>query len=169
MDTDKYTDKYTGKFGSTDTFRRATLVYVAGPYSKGSIGENIHFAVRAANALRREGYAVIVPHSTIIEDIVSPHMYESWLYHALQLVTCCDVICRIVGESPGADVEVRLARKLGIPVYYNIEELIRNEKVWRERVRPTVKEFRPLSDALREKEEAVTETNFRLPYVRAAN
>jgi hypothetical protein len=35
----------------------------------------------------------------------------------------CDALLRLPGESQGADAEVELAKKHGIPVFYSIEEL----------------------------------------------
>ena len=146
---------------------RATLVYVSGPFTQGSVGENIHYAAQAGRLLRREGYAVIVPHNTLLEDIVFPITYESWIQHDLRLISCCDVILRIPGLSLGAEREVKCAREFGIPVYYNIEELIRNEPVYRGRVREQCEvSFRSLSDVLREAEEGAEEAPVHLPPVR---
>jgi hypothetical protein len=38
----------------------------------------------------------------------------------------CDCLLRLPGESKGADNEVFWAKKLGMPVYYSIQEAIDN-------------------------------------------
>jgi len=41
----------------------------------------------------------------------------------MEWITVCDCVLRLEGESPGADAEVVLAKKKGIPVFYSIDEL----------------------------------------------
>jgi hypothetical protein len=42
----------------------------------------------------------------------------------LPWVSVADAVLRLPGTSPGADREVALALSLGIPVYYDIEEML---------------------------------------------
>lgn len=46
-------------------------------------------------------------------------MYET----AVRLLEHCDAVLRIPGESSGADTDVAIARRRGIPVYFDLEEI----------------------------------------------
>lgn len=48
---------------------------------------------------------------------------EPWLTMDLELVKRSDAVLRLPGDSSGADGEVEHATKLGIPVFYRIEDL----------------------------------------------
>ena len=76
-----------------------------------------------ANDLAELGYAPYVPHFTHYWDIRHERPYAFWLELDNEFLPCCDAILRIPGESSGADGEVALAGKLGLPVFYDIETL----------------------------------------------
>jgi Domain of unknown function (DUF4406) len=99
-------------------------IYVAGPYSKGDKEKNVHEAIRVANALADLGFAPYVPHFTHYWDIRHNRPYEFWLELDNQFLPCCDAVLRIPGESSGADKEVVLAQKVGLPIFTNIDELV---------------------------------------------
>ena len=42
---------------------------------------------------------------------------------AHRLLTKCDAILRIEGASKGADQDVKIAKELGLKVYYNLDEI----------------------------------------------
>ena len=46
-------------------------------------------------------------------------MYET----AARLLEHCDAVLRLPGESSGADTDVAIARRRGIPVYFGLEEI----------------------------------------------
>jgi len=94
-------------------------VFVSGPYTNGDVAVNVRTAILAANRLLRKGHIPFVPHLTHFWHLVVPHPYEDWLELDMEWLKVCDAVLRLPGESPGADVEVRLAESLGIPVYYN--------------------------------------------------
>jgi hypothetical protein len=98
-------------------------VYVAGPYSKGDVAENVHKAFKAANDLADLGFAPFVPHFTHFWHLMFERPYEFWLELDNQFLSCCQALLRLPGESNGADKEVALARKLGIPVFHDIDSL----------------------------------------------
>ncbi len=103
---------------------RQLRVYVAGPYSKGDTGQNIHNAIVAAAKLRDRGFAPFVPHLNHAWHLVAPRTYEDWLDLDTQFLPCCDVLLRLPGESTGADREVALARSRSMLVYTDIDVLI---------------------------------------------
>lgn len=109
---------------STQKQTRQQRVYVAGPYSGGDTGQNVHNAIVAANKLRARGFAPYVPHLNHMWHLVAPRTYEDWLDLDFQFLPCCDILLRLPGESPGADKEVELARSLSMLVFHDIPSLI---------------------------------------------
>jgi hypothetical protein len=100
-------------------------IYVAGPYTKGDVAENVHNAIKAANQLADLGFAPFVPHLTHFWHLVMQRPYEFWLELDNQFLPHCDALLRIPGESSGADEECSLAQTLGIPVFQDIALLDR--------------------------------------------
>lgn len=104
--------------------RKRLKVYVAGPYSKPNPNHNTNRAVLLGDQLWQMGYWPYVPHLSHFWDTLVPHPYEHWLEYDLVWLEACDVVFRFSGESSGADKEVAHAEKLGIPVVYNLRELV---------------------------------------------
>jgi hypothetical protein len=97
-------------------------VYVAGPYTSCPQG-NTHLAMIAGNELLEKGHIPFIPHLSHYWDEIFPHHYEVWMKIDFAFVEVCEAMLRLPGQSSGADREVALAEKLGIPVYYSIEEV----------------------------------------------
>ena len=100
-------------------------VYIAGPYTKGDVAQNVRDAVFAADRLSRAGYAPFIPHLTHFWHLLCPHDWEFWYEQDLHWLEVCDCVLRLPGESVGANREVRRARELGMPVYWAVETMIR--------------------------------------------
>lgn len=98
-------------------------VYVAGPYTIGDVEENVSNAIAAANELADLGFAPFVPHLNHYWHMMYPRDYEFWTHLDMQWLQHCDIVLRLLGESNGADEEVKYATEHGIPVFYSIEEL----------------------------------------------
>jgi nucleoside 2-deoxyribosyltransferase len=98
-------------------------VYVAGPYSKSDQVANVRAAIEAADRLADAGHSPYVPHLTMLWHLVSPKPYDAWIAHDLEWLATCDAVVRIPGDSPGADGEVAEAGRLGIPVFYSVEDV----------------------------------------------
>ena len=92
-------------------------IYIAGPYTKGDPVVNTRKAIAAAEMVRAWGDTPIVPHLTMLWHTVSPQEWEYWLKYDLELLSCCDALLRLPGESTGADREVAYAKAHDIPVY----------------------------------------------------
>lgn len=100
------------------------LIFIAGPYTAGTSAaeeENVSRALRAATALLSRGHQPFVPHlsrywhhTALANGRFVP--YERWMAYTLAWVARCDALLYL-GPSPGADRELALARKLGLPVY----------------------------------------------------
>lgn len=116
-------------------------VYIAGPITKGDLAENINQATRAFLALVRAGFAPLCPHWSAYAGgaIVHPSTgsvyalaerlpvgttHEDWMGVDLPWVAAADAVLRLPGESVGADREVVEAKRLGIPVFYDLQFLI---------------------------------------------
>ena len=99
-------------------------VYVAGPYTKGDQAVNVRTAIMAANRLMDEGHHPYTPHLTHFHHLLFPRRYEDWMELDFAFLRHCDALLRLPGESSGADREVALADKLGIPVFTSHHMLV---------------------------------------------
>ena len=99
-------------------------VYIAGPYTKGDVAQNVRVAILVGDRLAKAGYAPFIPHLTHFWHLLCPHDWAFWLEQDCHWLEACDCVLRLLGESIGADLEVRRARALGIPVYWSIETLV---------------------------------------------
>lgn len=93
------------------------MYYLAGPYS---VNPEAMFErhMDAAERLFSAGHTVYSP---ILETHqwhqAYPHDYEWWISRDLDILSRCDGVIRLPGESPGSDKEVGHAVSLGIPVW----------------------------------------------------
>lgn len=113
------------------------LTYIAGPISRGSLKHNISQANAAALYLVKADFAVIVPHASCFygnqwigqaifpEVLPSDTTHDDWYSLDLVIVRRCDAVLRLPGPSVGADLEVTEARQHNIPVFFDINDLIR--------------------------------------------
>lgn len=100
-------------------------VFVAGPYS-GDTAANTRRAIHAADALLAAGWIPFVPHLYHYWNLAIPHQYEDWMALDAAWLERCAVLVRLPGESPGADREVALARRLGMAILTLEEALERS-------------------------------------------
>jgi hypothetical protein len=100
-------------------------VYIASPYTKGDVAVNVKKSMDMANELMDLGYAPFAPLYSHFQHMLHPRPYFSWLKIDLEWVNVCDCVLRMEGESTGADGEVDYAKKLSIPVYYSVSELLK--------------------------------------------
>lgn len=99
-------------------------VYIASAYSKGGVALNVRKVIEAADELVKLGHVPYIPHLTHFWHLVSPKPYEFWLeYDSNFIKDWADCLLRLNNESKGADGEVELARRAGIPVYYHIKDI----------------------------------------------
>ena len=99
-------------------------VYIAGPYSKPDPVVNTRNTILVANHLVEVGFVPFVPHLTLLWHMVSPQDINFWYSYDNEWLEKCDALFRLDGDSPGADKEVQLAHKLGIPVFWSVSELL---------------------------------------------
>lgn len=103
---------------------RPVHVYVAGPLTTGDRHANVATAVAACRRLVEAGHLPFTPH---LHDLVDPDDsigYENWLAFDFAWIERCDALVRLPGRSSGADREVFVAGKLGIPVFDGVDAFL---------------------------------------------
>jgi hypothetical protein len=106
-------------------------IYVAGPYSADTEEQrrkNTENAIHAGLALFEKGHYPFIPHTThYVEEYASETddfdmTYEDYLDWDEAFLLDCDALLHLA-SSPGADRERRLAEKLGMEIYNQIEDV----------------------------------------------
>jgi hypothetical protein len=134
----------TRKLASGMAAFRRKRVYIAGPISKGDLAHNVNQATEAFIALAKAGFAPLCPHwSAYCKPAIFQGLevwcqattfgstdmtHDDWLGIDLPWVDVCHAVLLLPGESKGADIEVAEAKRLGIPVFCSIPELIEGLK-----------------------------------------
>lgn len=107
-------------------FADRKLVYIAGPYANPDPVWNTHETIKAADAIQDHGtITAFVPHLTLLWHIVVPHDVGHWYTYDLAVLKRCDALYRLEGKSSGADNEVDFACYSGIPVFTDVDELLK--------------------------------------------
>ncbi|MFE7508978.1 DUF4406 domain-containing protein [Promicromonospora sp. NPDC057488] len=116
------------------------MILIAGPYRSGTGGDP---TAMAANLARLEAAAWPVfaaGHIPMIGEWVAlpvlraagagptDPLADEVLYPAAErLLARCDAVLRLPGDSAGADQDVAIARRRGLPVYHDVAEIPRRE------------------------------------------
>ena len=107
------------------------LIYLAGPFSQPDPLVNIRAACLLAGGLRDSGLVTpLVPHLGGLWHLVAPRPYADWLAYDLELLARCDALLRFGGASPGAEAEVDVAIRAGIPAFRTRSYLMQWVKGW---------------------------------------
>ena len=116
---------------------KSLMVLVAGPYRSGTndnpvlIASNLAAMNRVALQLFRAGHLPVLGEWSALPLIQTAGSKDrgdaifNEIFHPIseRLVRHCDACLRIGGPSVGADAMVELARSLGQPIFYSVEEL----------------------------------------------
>jgi len=96
----------------------AVKVYVAGPlFGSGRCTENVHKALRVAEAVRAAGAFPFVPHLFTQWDMTFPHADEAyWLDMDKVWLETCQALVVIPGMSPGTRKEEVWAQAAGLHI-----------------------------------------------------
>ena len=109
-------------------------VYVAGAYSDvnpDNIKANIATARIFTVKLWNNGFGVLCPHlNSAGMEIDSTAPYETYTAFYLRMIPHCDMLFMLPNwhSSDGARNELNLATKLNIPVYFDINRLLNEQK-----------------------------------------
>jgi hypothetical protein len=90
---------------------------------------NVIKSFKAYTKLIDAGFMAFAPLTSHYIDKYFKRSYNSWMQIDFYWITKCDCLLRLPGKSKGADMEVDEAKRLGIPVFYSIDEL---KKYYRE-------------------------------------
>jgi hypothetical protein len=113
------------------------LILIAGPYRSGTgddpvlLRRNLDALETAAWPLFRAGHlpmigewvALPVLASAGVTDVAHPLAADVMYPTAERLLDRCDAVLRLPGDSRGADQDVAIARRRGIPVYTSLAEV----------------------------------------------
>jgi nucleoside 2-deoxyribosyltransferase len=99
-------------------------IYIASPYTIGDVAVNVRNQIEAADQLIEHGFAPFAPLYSHFQHMIYPRPYEQWMELDLIWLPACDAVLRLPGESKGADVEVKKAEELGIPVFATLYDVI---------------------------------------------
>lgn len=113
------------------------MILIAGPYRSGTgddparIAANLARLEQAAWPIFQAGHvpmigewvALPVLRSAGAEGPLDPLAGQVMYPTAQRLLEHCDAVLRLPGESTGADQDVAIAHRRGIPVYERIEEI----------------------------------------------
>ena len=114
------------------------LVYVACSYrTDDPVERELHIkaAQHIGYKLAKDGFYPVMPTvNTAYFDRIGDDRF--WLSSTMELMRRCDVVYVVEGshESKGVQAEIKEARKLGIPIYIHLEDLIEVEGVTSEKV-----------------------------------
>jgi hypothetical protein len=113
-------------------------ILIAGPYRSGTnddpllMQQNLRNLETVALPLFRAGHLPLIGEwlaLPLLEVAGSRHpgdeIYQEILYPvARRLIAKCDAVLRLEGASKGADDDVKLAKELGLKIYYKLEDII---------------------------------------------
>lgn len=98
-------------------------IYVAGPYTRGDVDENVRNAITVGDKLRALGHTPFIPHLSHFWHLIIPHDYQYWMDYDIEWLMECDAVFRIEGDSKGADIEVHIAELYDMPIYRSYEDI----------------------------------------------
>ena len=113
------------------------LILIAGPYRSGTnddpelIEQNMRNLESMALPIFRKGHVPMIGEWVALplmrlagNKAIGDAVWNEIQYPvAHRLLEKCDAVLRIKGASKGADMDVKIAKEKGIPVYYSLEEI----------------------------------------------
>jgi nucleoside 2-deoxyribosyltransferase len=99
-------------------------VYIASPYTLGDVAINVKAQMDMADRLMSAGFVPFAPLYSHFQHMAHPRPYTDWIKFDLEWIKVCDCLLKLPEESSGADEEVEYAKKIGIPVFYKINDLL---------------------------------------------
>ena len=106
-------------------------VYIASPYTFGDTAINVRFQMEVTDKLLDLGFIPFTPLYSHFQHMFKPRPHTDWIKIDLVWLNQCDCIIRFytsfngkVLKSTGADIEEAEAKRIGIPVFHSIDELV---------------------------------------------
>jgi len=106
-------------------------IMVAGPYTAGSTDrekwkENHIYLNKVAYDVHLKGHVPVIGVNAalpIIETVGFDQFDELMMPISLAMAERCDAVLRVGGPSTGADQEVEVFKRRGLPIYYDLNEI----------------------------------------------
>jgi hypothetical protein len=111
-------------------------IYVAGPYTPSNCDlhdaarvaqKNVNIAITIANAIFKKGHYAFIPHLSHYTHIHESNQCkapkEFWYEYDNTFLEKWANALFYIAPSNGADMERELAKKLGYPIFYRLEEI----------------------------------------------
>lgn len=118
-------------------------IYVAGPYCPKDCSlhdaariaqHNVNTAIEIANALTERGHLIFIPHLSHYSHIhySCKEDYGSGYYMKFDfsILERWAEALYYISSSPGADKELEFAKKLGLKIYYGLEDVPELRRRW---------------------------------------
>jgi hypothetical protein len=106
--------------------KKEIYVYISGPITVGGPVKNTRKAIDVAEKVMKMGMIPYVPHLNLLWEVCYPKATKLYLKMDLSWVEKCNILYRIKGFSRGAEIEVAHAKKVGVPVVHNFNQLQRH-------------------------------------------
>ena len=106
----------------------AMRIFISSPYTIGDAALNVRAQIDAADELMTLGHAPYTPLLSHFQHIIHPRPIGDWMELDLEWMKVCNCLLRLPGPSRGAGIEIEYAKKMGLPVYFSIDELIKSTK-----------------------------------------
>lgn len=138
----RLTEKYKYAYQEAETKQHRPVIYLSGAYradTKEKVMSNIKNIEDTAKKLIEQNIGYFSPHSNsalfTVENMYSEHLKNESIHEYFvnideRLLMACDAML-VVGDfstSKGTKEEIGFATRLGIPVYYTIEDLLADIK-----------------------------------------
>lgn len=104
--------------------KKIVKVYIASPYTEGDAAQNVRLQINFANKLMNEGFYPYTPLLSHFHHMIYERTYDDWMDHCMVWVDSCDCLLRVGGNSKGAEKEIEHAKDIGIPIFYNLNDLL---------------------------------------------
>ena len=101
-------------------------VFIAGPLtdkdSKRQL-KNVEFAIRQGIEVFKRGHIPLIPHLThYVDEMTEALTYDDYIKWSTELLKLCDCMLYL-GDSKGANIELKMAKSLYIQVFYSIDDI----------------------------------------------
>jgi hypothetical protein len=117
--------------------QKPMMILIAGPYRSGTgddpekMAENLSRLEEASWPIFQKGHVPMIGEWVALPiwtkaggKTIGDDLYDNILHPtAGRLLQHCDAVLRLPGKSAGADNDEKIAREIGIPVYYDISEI----------------------------------------------
>ena len=105
-------------------------IYIAGKLNDDACGyiKNLHRMIQTAREVRQAGFAVYVPGNDFLEGLVAGDFdYPEYFNNSQPWLAASDAVFLTPGweESAGTKREIEYANSLGIPVFEDLEGMVK--------------------------------------------